>query len=77
MRQINITEMMMQTAIFVLAFRKSFWYKNKPRREMTQSGANFGAIEEISCDSGSDILRMKLWKAVNRESNPIYASAPV
>jgi len=23
-RQINITEMMMQTAIFVLAFRKSF-----------------------------------------------------
>jgi hypothetical protein len=34
---------------------------------MTQSGANFGAIEEISCNSGSDILRVKSGKAVSDE----------
>ena len=34
---------------------------------MTQCGAHFGAIEVISCNSGSDILRVKLGKAASDE----------
>jgi hypothetical protein len=53
--------------IFLLAFRNPFWYRTKSTPGNDAEPVHFGAIEVISCSSGSDILRMKLWKAATYE----------
>jgi hypothetical protein len=53
--------------IFLLAFRNSFWYKNESTPGNDAEPVHFGAIEVISCSSGSDILKMRLWKAASCE----------